>query len=81
MVYYNAFITGEYNALYTPTNQGFFSLLNLVQIRVERECLFFSVRTSSLFETGLQQNADNVSEQYGVTSYIYIYHHPLSLME
>ena len=24
MVYYNAYITGEYNALYTPTNQGFF---------------------------------------------------------
>ena len=24
MVYYNAYITGEYNALYTPTNHGFF---------------------------------------------------------
>ena len=24
MVYYNAYITGEYNALYTPTNQGIF---------------------------------------------------------
>ena len=23
MDYYNAYITGEYNALYTPTNQGF----------------------------------------------------------
>ena len=29
MVHYNAYITGEYNALYTPTNQGFF----IAQIR------------------------------------------------
>ena len=24
MVYYNPYITGEYNPLYNPTNQGFF---------------------------------------------------------
>ena len=27
MVHYNAYITGEYNALYTPTNHGFFIAL------------------------------------------------------
>ena len=24
MVHYNSYITGKYNALYTPTNHGFF---------------------------------------------------------
>ena len=28
MVYYNAYTTGEDNALYTPTNQGFFHCSN-----------------------------------------------------
>ena len=30
MVYYNAYITGEYNALYTPTNHGFLHCSNKI---------------------------------------------------
>ena len=33
MVHYNAYITGEYNALYTPTNHGFFHCSGGVEIR------------------------------------------------
>ena len=29
MVYYNPYITGEYNPLYNPTNQGFFRGSNI----------------------------------------------------
>ena len=31
MVHYNAYITGEYNALYTPTNHGFFIAHNCMR--------------------------------------------------
>ena len=36
MVHYNAHTTGEYNALYTPTNHGFFIAHMSQQMQVTR---------------------------------------------
>ena len=54
VVYYNAYITGEYNALYTPTNHGFFhcsltfvtsrsSTKNLLHLHEGRATLIWSI--------------------------------------
>ena len=40
MVYYNAYITGEYNALYTPTNHGFFIAQLTIQIDLNDDFTF-----------------------------------------
>ena len=43
MVYCNAYITGEYNALYTPTNHAFFHCSNVVGIAIVEIYMVVSV--------------------------------------